>query len=202
MHFEHHDLHLCSWFFQNILNSHILQYIYICRRFCHTRVLWNSACELLMWEALEALDVRVRFLRHPMACSWRSLSTCDTTTAVVLSLYTRERTARAQVLGCHCSWSLSRFACFFDTRFVCAASLLSTLPALPICILSLPALSLCSRVFNVLLSTMPALSSHLCSRLCSRLCSASVSSLPRLRLSFIACEYNISFSSPVAERVV
>ena len=55
----------------------------------HARALCNRARELLEWAAQEALEVRL--LRHPLACSWRSLSTCNTTKAVALSLYRRAR---------------------------------------------------------------------------------------------------------------
>ena len=93
-----------------------------------------------------ARSVEVRFLRHPLACSWRSLSTYVTTTAVALSLYTRVRRTRS-------SFRRSLLVVFslalrlsFETRFVSAGALLSTLPVLPLCISSLPALSLCSRL--------------------------------------------------------
>ena len=59
-----------------------------------------------------ARSVDVRFLRQLLACSWRSLSTCHTTTAVALSLYTRARSTRSSF-----RWSLlvvfSRFASLF-----------------------------------------------------------------------------------------
>ena len=70
-----------------------------------------------------ARSVDVRFLRHPLACSWRSLSTCDTTTAVTFSLYIQERAARNRVLGGHCSW-FSLSLCVSLSRRV------SSLPAL------------------------------------------------------------------------
>ena len=104
----------------------------------HARALCNCACELLEWAALD-----VRLLRHPLACSWRSLSTCNTTKAVALSLYKRAR-RKSSSLGCHCSWFLSRFASLFwdvfrlwrGSAFVSAGSLLSSLPALPLCVSS------------------------------------------------------------------
>ena len=92
----------------------------------HARALCNRACELLEWAAQEALDVRL--LRHPLVCSWRSLSTCNTTKGrcALSSLYIEERAARARALGCHCSWFLSRFASI-ETCFVSAGVLLSSL---------------------------------------------------------------------------
>ena len=87
----------------------------------------------------------------------------------------------------------------FDTRFVSAASAFDSAGASHLHLVSTGSFALlsclptfCSRLYR---------RSPLCSRLFSRLCPASDSSLPRLRLSLIACEYNI-VSSPVADRVV
>ena len=149
-----------------------------------------------------ARSVDVRFLQHPLACSWRSLSTCDTTTAVALSLYIQESAPH------ELKFRLSLLVVFsfalrvsFDTRFVSAA------PASAFDSAGASRLHLVSTGSFALLSCLPTFCSRLyrrsplCSRLFSRLCPASDSSLPRLRLSLIACEYNICFS-PVANRIV
>ena len=108
------------------------------------------------------------------------------------SLYIGERGARARALGCHCSCFRSRFASQFGDdsrlcrhsafvsagtlRLVSADALLSLLSSL----VSSLIWSLVSALLSaaVLLLSLPALS--------SRLCFASVSSLPRLRLSLVA----------------
>ena len=86
------------------------------------RVLSNSAHEQLEWASLEALDVR--FLRRPLACSWKSVSTSNTTTAVELSLslYKKARRASSSFKLSLLMFSLSFFV-FVSKRF-------STLPAL------------------------------------------------------------------------
>ena len=129
----------------------------------HARAFCNCSRELLEWAAQEARDVRL--LRHPLACSWRSLSTCNTTKAVALSLYIGERAARARTLGSHCSWFLSRFASLFRHAFrlcrrsaiVSVGALLSSLPALPLCFVS-PDLAFCTRLCYRLYSRL----SHYC----------------------------------------
>ena len=120
------------------------------------------------WAALEALDVRL--LRHPLACSWRLLSTSNTTTAVALSLYRKARRTSSSFRLSLLVFSLS-LCVSFETRFVFAAALLSTLPALPLCVSTQSALSLCSRLCWVFVSAQHSslLYSVFCSRLCSRL---------------------------------
>ena len=78
-------------------------------------------------------------------------------------LYIGERAAQARALGCHCSCFLLRFASLFRDAFrLCRHSAFVFAGSLAFC------------------STLPAF--------CSCLCSTSVSSLPRLRLSLVACE--------------
>ena len=130
----------------------------------------NHARELLEWAVLEALDVRL-LLRRPLACSWRSFFTCNTTAAVALFLYSRARRTSSSVWLSLLVFSLS-LCVSVSRRF-------SSLPALcSLC--SLVSWSLVSALLSagVLLPSLPELS--------SRLCSASVSSLPRLRLSLVA----------------
>ena len=91
-----------------------------------------------------ARGARCAPLTAPVACSWRSLSTCNTTAAIALFLLTR---LEHLVVIARVSLALSFY---FETRFVSAGSL-------------------------ALLSSVPTF--------CSRFCSASLSSLPRLRLS-------------------
>ena len=150
----------------------------------HTRALCNSQRVLLECAALEALDLRL--FRHPLACSWRSLSMRSSTAAVARSLYIRESAAaRARALGCHCSWFLlSRCA----SRLRRVSSLLSTLLFLFL-LLRLPQLSLRPSspllpLLSSLLGFFSAQHSHLfctvsafCSGLCSRLCSSRSSGL-------------------------
>ena len=55
-------------------------------------------------------------LGHLLACSWRSLSPCDATAAVALSLYSA---SRALAFGCHRSYSLAyALRLCFETRLV------------------------------------------------------------------------------------
>ena len=69
-----------------------------CSRCCHTRVLCNRSRKLLSWAALKALDARL--LQHSLACSWRSLFTCDdVTAAVALTLYWSARCTSSSCLA-------------------------------------------------------------------------------------------------------
>ena len=90
------------------------------------------------------------------------------------SLYRSARRTSSS-LGCHCSWFSLALHLSFDTRFVSAGALLSSLPALCYrpCRRFLSAFRLAgSRVLHLsLLSTLLP----------------SVSFLPRLRLSLVAC---------------
>ena len=101
------------------------------------------------------------------------------------SLYIRERAARARALGSYCScFSLS--LCRQSLRHCRRSSLISAerlaSALLSALVTGLVFALISARVSaDVLLSSLPALS--------SRLCSASVSSLPRLRLSLVACDY-------------
>ena len=113
----------------------------------------------------------MRLLRRPFACSWRSLVTCNTTAAIALFLYSRARRTSSSIWLSLLVFSLS-LCVSFETRFVFAGD---------------SSLRLVFSSFLVLLSPLPAL----CSRLCSSLCSASVSSLPRLRLSLVECDFYI-----------
>ena len=90
----------------------------------HARVLCNSARELLEWAALEALDEC--YIRHLLAaCSWRSLSPCDATAAVALSLYRRARLASSSIWLSLLVFSLLRFASQFrDASRLCRRSVL------------------------------------------------------------------------------
>ena len=130
----------------------------------------------------------MRLLRRPLACSWRSLSTCNTRQQL-RSFYIAERAARARAFGCHCSYFRSRLASLFRDAFVSAgalhlvcrhsASRLCRRSALSLSLLSSLVLSLVSALLSagVLLPSLPAL----------RFVSAPlVSSLPRLRLSLVA----------------
>ena len=121
---------------------------------------------------LEALDVRL--LRRPRACSWRSLSTCNTTPAVALFLYSRARRTSSSIwLSLLVFFSLALRLCF-ETLLVSAGALLSSLPAL----CALPALTsrLCRRSALSALVSFGALPC-LCSALVSAVDSAPVSAL-------------------------
>ena len=117
---------------------------------------------------VEALTMRL--LQRPLACSWRSLSTCNITAAVALFLYSRARVvARVFSLALRLS---------FETRFVFSRrSAYDSAGAFSLRLVSVGSLAQ--------LLSLPAFCSRLCSHLCSRLCSASVSSLPRLRFSLV-----------------
>ena len=115
-----------------------------------------------------ALDVCI--LRRPLTCSWRSFSTCYTTAAVALFLYSRARHTSSSVWLSLFVFSRTRFASLFRdasrpagrSAFVSAGALFSSLPALSVS--SLSALcSLCFLLWSVLVILL--LWSLLCSRL-------------------------------------
>ena len=154
-------------------------HIHNCRRFCHKRAPYAIARVSCSSEPLD-----VRLLRRPLACSWRSLSTCNTSAAVALFLYSRARPTSSSIFGCHRSCFRSRFASLFREAFVSASALhlvsAGTQRLLSAGALLSLVLSLVSALLSagVLLPSLPALS--------SRLCFACASSLPRLRLSLVA----------------
>ena len=89
----------------------------------------------------------MRLLRHPLACSWRSLSTCNTTTVVALSLHRRaRRTSSCFRLSLLVFW-LSFASRFRDDSRLCRRSALS---------------GLVSDLVSGLLSSLPPLCSFLC----------------------------------------
>ena len=128
----------------------------------------------------------MRLLRRPLACSWRSLSTSNTTTAVALSLYRKARRTSSIFRLSLLVFSLS-LCVSVETRFVFAAALLSTLPAIPLCVSSLSALSLCSRLCWAFVSAQH--SSLFCCFLLSSLFSSLISSLPALLPSHLCLGY-------------
>ena len=107
---------------------------------------------------------------HPLACSWRSLSPCDSTAAVALSLYMRARRSSLGIWLSLLVFSRLLFASLFRdlsrlsrrSAFVSAGVLFSCF--------------FCFRLFTAL-DSAPSL------------CFASISSLPRLRLSLVACDF-------------
>ena len=151
MHFEHHDLNLWSKFFQNIIYSNIAN---ICRWCCHMHVLYNSARELLKWVArrcallMAPVGVLVEIALHVRHHDGR----CSLSLSLSIYIYIYEYIYNTRARRTRSSFRRSLLVVFslalllsFETRFVSAGALLSTLPALPLCISSLPA-ALCSRL--------------------------------------------------------
>ena len=75
-----------------------------------------------------AVRVSGASLRHPLACSWRSLSKCNTRKAVALSLYRRARRTSSSF----------RLSLLVVSLSLCVSLLrrVSSLPALPLCVSS------------------------------------------------------------------
>ena len=150
--------------------------VHLDERCCHTRASYLIARVLLEWAVIEALDV------CPLACSWRSLSTCYTTAAVGLFLYSRARRTSSSIWLSLLMFSRSRFASLFrDASRLCRHS----------------ASCLCRR------SALSAFFSGLFSSFfCSGLCSALVYSLLSTLLLSLFCFCLISASTtPLARRV-
>ena len=120
----------------------------------------------------------VRLLQHPLACTWRWLSTCSTSAPrqQLSSHNILDPAARARTLVFHCSWSfLSRFASLRE-----ALRLLCSLFCFLICLLpcSVSARSALSLLRFVLVSAGPLVSVQHSSLLCFLRCSVFVSALP------------------------
>ena len=107
------------------------------------------------------------------------------------SFYLAERAARSRIFAVIARAFSVALRPSFETRFVFAGALLLSLPALSLCVWSLPALSLRSRFCWVLVSAQH--SSLLCSLLCSLLSSQFS---PLLRFSHISAS-----ATPLARRV-
>ena len=124
---------------------------------------------------------RCALLRQPLACSWRSLSTCNTTTVVALSLHRRARRTSSSFRLSFLVFSLSlRFS--LETILVSAGALLSLLSSL---IWSLVSALLSAAV---LLLSLPALSSRLL-----RFCLSSASATLMVRRVVL---YTLQYSIP------
>ena len=147
-----------------------------CRGCCHKRASYSIAPS-----ARESGDrgARCTLLTAPVGAV-RSASRGDHSLYVLRqplrSFYIAERARLPRAFGCHCSCSLAlALRLCFVTLLVSAGALLSSL----VCFSSF----FCCSLQSALLSSL-----H-CSRLCCRLCSASVSSVPRLRLSLVVCDF-------------
>ena len=125
----------------------------------------------------------MRLLRQPLACSWRSLSTCNTTTVVALSLHKRARRTSS-------SFRLSLLV-FSFSLCVSVWRRFSSLPALCFRLCRHSASRLCWR--SALSGLVSGLVSGLCFPLCRRFA-------PQFSSLFRFCLISAS-ATPLARRV-